>query len=70
MVIDIAREFNKVKDTHGIESLCPVLNHIARCAQEHIMTCVDFEDMQWQQDLGELKALFKYFNRRWSSAGM
>jgi hypothetical protein len=69
MVIDIAREFNKTSDGYNLEVLCPTVHHIARCAQEHIMTCDNFQDVQWQQDFAELKIFLKYFNKRWTIAG-
>ncbi|TVY41846.1 hypothetical protein LOCC1_G004833 [Lachnellula occidentalis] len=69
MTIDIVYGFNKATHTYPVEALAPAVQHVARCAQEHIMACDNFQDTQWQQDLEELRQLLKSFNTRWSLAG-
>ena len=69
MTIDMVYAFNKIIHTFPIEALAPTVQHVARCAQEHIMTCENFQDTQWQQDLEELRKLLRTFNTRWTLAG-
>lgn len=69
MTLDIVYGFNKDTHTYPIEALAPVVQHVARCAQEHIMACDNFQDPQWQQDLEELRQLLRFFNTRWTLAG-
>ncbi|TVY73163.1 hypothetical protein LSUE1_G005657 [Lachnellula suecica] len=71
MVIDLCYSFNKyTADFLDIAVMSPTLQHIARCAREHIITCVDLQDTQWQQDLEELRKILRHYNKRWTAAGM
>lgn len=69
MTIDIVYSFNKATHAYPVEALAPAVQHIARCAQEHILACDNFQDTQWQQDLEELRQILKSFNTRWTLAG-
>jgi hypothetical protein len=69
MVIDIAHAFNVEAADYNIEVLAPTIDHIVKCAQQHILMCKDFRNEQWLRDFEELRKMLRFLARRWLLAG-